>query len=318
MLRSTLLLSLIATTAAHAELVDRVAAVVNRDIIALSEVEERAAPELARVNQERDTRRRAELRAEVMKRSLDSLIGDKLLDSAIKELNIEVTEQDLDVAIEQTRAENNMTPEQLEQAIRAEGLTMAAYREFLRKRLGRYKLINLKVRGKAQISEQDLKAEYDRYTKREGGEAEVHARHILLQLPADATPEKVEEARKRALQLAEEAKKPGVDFAELAKQKSEGPSAKDGGDLGYFRRGVMMAEFDKAAFSMKVGEVSEPIRSRFGWHVFKVEDRREIPPKSFEEVKDQLKDQLIQSQLEKYTQEYVQELRQAALVEVKL
>jgi peptidyl-prolyl cis-trans isomerase SurA len=115
-----------------------------------------------------------------------------------------------------------------------------------------------------------------------------------------------------------EAKKPGVDFVALAKAKSEGPSASEGGDLGFFKRGVMVAEFDKVAFGLPVGAISEPVRTKFGWHVLRIEERRSTPPKPYEEVRDGLRDRLTRQQLERYTEQYVQELRASAAIEVKL
>src|SRR6185295_7575117 len=103
----------------------------------------------------------------------------------------------------------------------------------------------------------------------ESEDAEVHARHLLVQVSPKATPEQVEAARVKAVGLAAEARKSGVDFVELAKKKSEGPSASDGGDLGFFRRGVMVPEFERAAFGLPVGGISDPIRTKFGWHVIK-------------------------------------------------
>ena len=104
----------------------------------------------------------------------------------------------------------------------------------------------------------------------------------------------------------------------LAKKKSEGPSAADGGDLGFFKRGVMVAEFEKAAFTLPVGGISEPIRTKFGWHVLKVEEHKSLAAPPLDEVKDQLRDKMLRAQLEKYTEQYVMELRAAAVVDVKI
>jgi peptidyl-prolyl cis-trans isomerase SurA len=311
-------LVVLAASVAQAEVVDRVAAVVNNDIIALSEVEQRIAPELQRINQEKDAGRRKSMRDEMVKRALDQLVGEKLLEAAMRELAIEVTDQDIDFGIEDVKRQNNLEGEQFEQLLRTEGYTLTSYREFMRKHLGKLKLINLKVRSKVKVSEEDLRAEYAEMAKRESEDAEVHARHLLVQLPGKPTNEQVEAGKKKALELAAEAKKPGVDFAALAKAKSEGPSAKEGGDLGFFRRGVMVPEFERAAFSLPVGGVSEPIRTKFGWHVIKIEEKRALAARPFEEMKEQLKDRLIRNQLEKYTDQYVGELRQQAVVEVKI
>ncbi|ATB30506.1 peptidylprolyl isomerase [Melittangium boletus] len=305
---------------ARAELVDRVAAVVNRDIITLSEVEKRAAPELARINGgTRDAQQRTEERARVMKQALDTLIGEKLMEEQIQELGLSVTDSELEAAVSDVKRQNNITDDsQFDRLLAGEGFTVAAYKDFLRKQMSRMKLVQLKVSPKVKVSEEDLKAAYTQYNKMESGDAEVHARHILVQVDAKATPAQVEAAHKKALALAEEARKPGVDFAKLAQDKSEGPSAADGGDLGFFRRGVMVPAFERVAFSLKDGEVSEPVRTQFGWHVLKVEEHRAVDVAPFETVKNELESRLKLQKTEKYVEQYVQELRQKASVETKI
>jgi len=309
---------LLLSTAAFAELVDRVAAVVNNDIITLSEVEARVAPDLQKLRGEVDLAKRGALRAELVKRGLELLIGEKLMETQVRELNIEVADSEIELGMDDVKKQNNITSEQFEQLLGQEGYTLASYKSFMRKHLSRLKLVNLKVRAKVKISEEDLKAEYARWSHDEANEFEVHARHLLVQVAPKATLEQVEAARVKAVALMEEARKPGTNFAELAKKKSEGPSAADGGDLGFFRRGVMVAEFEKAAFTLPVGGISDPIRTKFGWHVLKVEEHKALAAPPLEEVKDQLREKMLRGQLEKYTDQYVQELRSAAVVDVKI
>ena len=311
---------LLSGAVARAELVDRVAAVVNRDVIALSEVEKRAAPELARMGQqERDPAKRAELRTRIIKGSLDALIGEKLMEEQIQELGLGVTDAELEAAMADVRRQNNATEEgQFERLLASEGFTIAAYKEFLRKQMARMKLVQMRVTPKVKVSEEDLKAAYTQYSKLESGDSEVHARHILVQVDPSAPAEKVEAARKKAEALAAEARKPGVDFVALAKAKSEGPSAADGGDLGFFKRGVMVPAFERVAFSLNEGEVSEPVRTQFGWHILKVEEKRAVDVVPFEQVKGELEAKLKMQKTEKYVEQYVQELRQKASVEVKM
>lgn len=308
----------VVTTSARAELVDRIAAVVNNDLITQSEIEARVAPDLARLRAEPDASRRAELRKELMKKALDLLVGEKLMDEQIKELSIEVTDSEIDLGIEDVKKQNNIDGAQFEQLLSNEGYTLASYRTFMRKHMAKLKLIQLKVRGKVKIAEEDVKAQYAKDSRDEALDSEVHVRQLLVQLPAQPTPQQVEVARLKAAALAEEARRPGVDFSELAKAKSEGSSAAEGGDLGFFRRGVMVAEFERLAFTLPVGSISEPVRTKLGWHVLKVEDKRAGTPKPFNEVKDQLRERMMREQLERYTEQYVQELRAAAVVEVKM
>lgn len=134
---------------------------------------------------------------------------------------------------------------------------------------------------KDKITDERLHAEYDRTVKNGGGEVEVKASHILVENEAEAK------------QLATEAKG-GADFAALAKSKSKDPGAANGGDLGYFKRDQMVPEFAAAAFALKVGEISSPVKSPYGWHVIKVVDRRQAPAPSFEDSAEELKDQLAE------------------------
>jgi peptidyl-prolyl cis-trans isomerase SurA len=311
---------LLSGAAARAELVDRVAAVVNKDVIALSEVEKRAAPELARAGQqERDPARRAELRTRIIKGSLDALIGEKLMEEQIQELGLGVTDAELEAAMADVRRQNNAADDAaFERLLASEGFTLAAYKDFLRKQMGRMKLVQMRVSPKVKVSEEDLRAAYTQYSKMESGDSEVHARHILVQVDPNAPADKVEAARKKAEALAAEARKPGVDFVALAKAKSEGPSAADGGDLGFFKRGVMVPAFERVAFSLNQGEVSEPVRTQFGWHILKVEEKRAVDVAPFEQVKGELEAKLKMQKTEKYVEQYVQELRQKASVEVKM
>jgi peptidyl-prolyl cis-trans isomerase SurA len=307
------------TGSATAELVDRIAAVVNNDIITLSELEKRAAPELARVGAEREVQNRAEARNKILHQVLDGMIGEKLIDLQLKEANIDVSEAEIDAAVENVKAQNSLDNDKLEQALKQEGMSLTKWRsEVLKKQLARFKLMRAKTEGKIKISDDDVRSEYNRWARLEAGDAEVHARHILVRLEENASKEQVESARLRAEKITQEARKPGVDFAELARKKGEGATAKEGGDLGFFRRGVMFPEFEKAAFALKPGEISEPVRTQFGWHVIKIDQRREAPVKPLAEMEALLKEKLRTTQLEKLNEAYILELKQAAVVEVKI
>jgi peptidyl-prolyl cis-trans isomerase C len=126
------------------------------------------------------------------------------------------------------------------------------------------------------VTEEMLRERYDVFTKETPAEEEVRARHILL--------ESEEEAKTVIEQI-----KGGIDFAEVAKEKSTGPSAAQGGDIGYFNRNSVVPEFAEVAFGLQPGEMSDaPVKTAFGWHVVKVEDRRIADPPSFEEARERL------------------------------
>jgi peptidyl-prolyl cis-trans isomerase C len=137
------------------------------------------------------------------------------------------------------------------------------------------------------ITEQAIRARYDKEIAGKPGEEEVHAKHILVDSEA--------EAKKIIAQL-----KAGADFATLAKQYSKDPGGQQGGDLGFFKKDEMVPEFAKAAFALQPGQVSpEPVHTQFGWHVIMVVARRQAPPPTFEQAHDELRQKMIREAVQK-------------------
>jgi peptidyl-prolyl cis-trans isomerase C len=152
--------------------------------------------------------------------------------------------------------------------------------------------------GKAATTDDAMKKVYEEASKQISGEQEVRARHILV------------ETEDEAKAVVEELKK-GADFAELAKKKSKDPGASDGGDLGFFTKEQMVPEFSAAAFALEPGKISDPVKSQFGWHVIKVEEKRNRKPPDFDQVKGQIETYVTR----KAQAEYVSKLREAAKIE---
>ncbi len=169
--------------------------------------------------------------------------------------------------------------------------------QYVRRRLLREQYFEKQLKG--AISEADAKKIYDQRVAQLKSEDEVAARHILVD-----TEEKAKEILAKI--------KAGGDFAALAKENSTDTGSKEqGGFLGYFGRGQMVPEFEKAAFTMIKGQVSEPVKTNFGWHIIKLEDRRRKPPPSFDEVKETILNSLAVLK----AQEVVAALRKKANVE---
>jgi peptidyl-prolyl cis-trans isomerase SurA len=307
------------STATNAITVDRVAAVVDDSPILLSEIQDRVQPEMMRQGPEtEDPAEIARRRLEMMRAGLDVLINEKLLEAQLKGANIDIGEDQLQAAIDDVKRENHIPDDAaFAEALKREGYTLASYKEKLRRDLEKMKLLNLKVHNQAKVTDNDVREAYSRTYVSQEGEVEIHARHILVAVPRDAKPEVVATALQRATEISQRAKA-GGDFAALAKQLSDGPSASQGGDLGYFRRGVMVAEFERVAFEMPVGAVSDPVRTQFGFHIIKIEDRRKAPPPPFDTVKDQIRQKLTREQIDRLTADYLNGLRKEATVEIKI
>jgi peptidyl-prolyl cis-trans isomerase C len=148
------------------------------------------------------------------------------------------------------------------------------------------------------VSDADAKQIYDEKISKMKPEQEVHARHILVE-----TKEEAEEVIKRL--------KNGEDFAKVADEKSKDTNAK-GGDLGFFTRGQMLKPFEDAAFALEPGQISEPVQTQFGWHVIKVEEKRDQSLPSYDEVKEAIMAQLIQQK----AQQVVTNLRDSATIDI--
>jgi len=156
----------------------------------------------------------------------------------------------------------------------------------------------LQEEAKAALSDEALHQTYEDAVRSMGGQEEVRARHILV--------DSEDEAKAVLDQL-----KAGGDFATLAKDKSKDPGAAAGGDLGYFTKEQMVPEFAEVAFKMYPGQVSNPVKTQFGWHIIKVEDKRTRKPPEFERVKDQIETYLAR----KAQSDFIAKLRQTAKIE---
>lgn len=145
--------------------------------------------------------------------------------------------------------------------------------------------------GRVKIADDEIKAFYDENREEFNTPKTVEARHILRTVSQDAGPEDVEKARATTLEIMQMAKS-GEDFSELAKRFSQGPTKNKGGYLGTFKREDMVAPFSDKAFSMEAGEISEPVRTPFGWHIIKVEKVNEGGSRSFEESEAEIRKKL--------------------------
>jgi peptidyl-prolyl cis-trans isomerase C len=152
--------------------------------------------------------------------------------------------------------------------------------------------------GKSATTDEAMKKVYEEAAKQISGEQEVRARHILVESEDEAKTIKAELEK-------------GADFAELAKKKSKDPGASDGGDLGFFTKEQMVPEFSAVAFSLEPGKISDPVKSQFGWHIIKVEEKRNRTAPPFEQVKGQIETYVTR----KAQADYVAKLREAAKVE---
>ncbi len=245
---------------------------------------------------------------------LQELIMDKLVAGAAA--GEKVTDADVDAEIAKIKKQfpdEKIFEEQLKQA----GQTPEKLKENLRTMLQQQLWMKSQVTA-SDVTEAQAQSFYDSNTKEFEQPETVKASHILFMLKPDATEADVTKQKDAATKAAERATK-GEDFAGLAKELSEEPGAKESaGDLGFFTKDRMVPEFANAAFSQKIGDISQPVRSQFGWHVIKVTETKPAGTVPFPEVKDQITAYLKSNTQREAVQAVLKKLKESAKIETFL
>jgi len=301
---------------AEARLVEKIAAVVGDNIVLASEVEEKAVPLLADANRITDPTKRSARATALRREVLDRLIDDELILQQAADLKLSVTSEQVDQSIDEIKKQNSLDDDQLREALRGQGMSMASYRADLKKQLLRYRVLNIAVGSRVSISDDEVKSYYERHMK-SGGNVQVRASHIFVSIPDGADAGAVAEKQAQAQKLLERARG-GEDFAKLAKQYSDDAATRgDGGDLGSFGKDMLPKAIEEIVFSMKPGEIAGPVRADRGFHVIKLVERKVKDAKPLAEVQDDIRIQLRQKEMEKQTKSYLAELRKKTLVDVR-
>jgi peptidyl-prolyl cis-trans isomerase SurA len=297
-------------------LVDRIVAVVNQEIITLSEVEKWAGPLKEEIRAE-DRLERRERVHEVYRKVLEKLIEDRLIDQEAKRSGIKVASKEIEGALEDIKRRSAATQEELEQALAKEGMTVEAYKKEIEKRLQRTKLINWAVKMDSKAGEKEWRDYYQKNIDRYRSNESYRPSQILLMVRKDASPAEIREIRMKCQKVLERVNR-GEDFGEMAVLYSEDISAKDRGDLGYFKKGELIPELEKEILRLRVGEVSSIIRTGFGFHIVKLLDRKGDSPPPFEEVKEKVKSDYHEKEMEKAFQQFLSTLKEKSVIEIKL
>jgi len=251
--------------------------------------------------------------------ALEEMIKMRLLDAKVEQAGITVTDAEVDAEIARiiSLQKPAMTLEQFKSTVEGYGYNFEQWKTQLRTVLGHQKLIAAEYPEQVKVTEADARAFYDKNKARYDVPEQVRASHILIKTGAQDPNTDPNEAKAQAKAKAEDLLKQikeGADFADLAKEYSEGPSASRGGDLSFFRRGQMVPPFEKAAFALEVGKVSDIVETRFGYHIIKVTDRKEAQVTPFEEVKDQILAELRQRKLRELAAQYTEKLKAEAKI----
>jgi len=242
-------------------------------------------------------------------KALEQAIGAKLLLDQAQRLDLPVTAKDVDAevarVVQQVGGEENY-----KKALAAQGISEADFRKELEKGARVNMLVNQACAHVADPTEDEVTAFYEAHKAEYVEPHQVLCQHILVKGSNDAALDKIKEIRERIVNDK-------ADFAEEAKKHSDCPSGAQGGSLGWFGRGMMVPEFDKAAFEMKKGEVSGIVTTEFGYHIIYKADEKGGGQQTIVDVHDQIKDLLRHEARGKAMDAYVAELREKATIEYK-
>lgn len=306
-----------AAPAAPGRVLDRVAAVVNGEVITLAELEERAGPDLRRADAEPAGPQRDQARAHVLQQTLDVVVAEKLFGAQVSSLGVEVGDAEIDQVIDDVKKRNHLDDAHLDEALGQQGMDRAGYRKAVKRDLETMRIVQMKIRSKVKVSDEDVQNYWQTHPQEFKADEEVRVRHVFLALAEGASAAEAARVRERAEKVVARLRR-GDEFGLVARQLSEGPSAQEGGELGWLRRGTVQPEVEKVAFGLQTGQISDPVRTRSGYQILQVEERRGGGPKPLAEVKEEIRDRLMNEQGDRYRVQFIADLKKDAAIEIKM
>lgn len=233
---------------------------------------------------------------------LNQMINGKLVLQAAKKARVRVTKDEVDKAYAEY-VKQYPSEKAFRDALRERSLSVREFRDRLRDQKLVERMVE-QVQNSAKVTDEQLAKAYE----------QVRARHILFKVAKSEE----DAAAKTKAEAAVKQLKGGADFAALAKKLSDDPGSKDkGGDLGFFGHGQMVPEFEKAAFALKVNEISEPVKTSYGYHVIQVLERKEAKGAEFEKAKNELKKKLSETEGREVFAKWFEDLRKKAKIDIK-
>ncbi len=299
-----LLVHALTGTADGSVVIDRVVAVVNEEIITMSDLEREV-----REAQQKD----AAVNNSMM---LEELINRKLQLSAAKRAGLDATDKEVADAIEDIKRRNSWNAKQFEAALAGEGLTVEQYRSELKENITISRIRDKHVRAGLSVEDAEVRRYYELNSGNYALPQEIRVRQIFIRLPENAPAAELRAIEEKANRAAARAKA-GENFVALVKELSEGPSARLEGDLGYIQRDHALPEIDGATRGLQSGGIAGPLRTNSGFHIIRLEDVR-TPVKPLDQVRDEIANSLYMQKMENNYRVWLQTLRNESHVENRL
>ena len=302
-----------------AEVVDRIVAVVNDEIITLHELNESFEPYRQNIENSYKGKDKDALIKQTKEVFFQRLIDNILIEQEAKKVGISgtVKEEDVMGVLQDMLVKQNITMQDFLKNLAAEGKTIEGAKKEIKSQMVRMRLLRREVKDKIIVSDNEIGEYYNNHRQEYEGKESVRMKQLLLPLPAGADNAAKIKLKNEALRLRELIIK-GESFDLLAAKYAQGPAVAQGGDLGFIERGTIIPEVEAAAFSLPVDQVSEVIESSLGFHIIKVVDKRGAGLKPIAAVREEIKVKIEDEKLDKKYEEWLSSIRAKAHIEIKL
>jgi len=313
-----LLCGILTAAASEGVILDRIVAVVNDDVITLTEVQEEGLQTIRRIVQESLGQERERRLRTTERQILDELILRKLQLQEAKKEKIEATAAEVRSAIEDLKRRNGLTSdEELQAAMSRELLSEEQFRKGIAEQVALTKLVARQVRSKVVVLDEEARRYYDEHQEQFKDIPQVKIRHLLVAVPQQPTRDDVLRAKSR-IEEAQVLMKLGAKFSTVAKQYADGPLASSSGEIWTMKRGELAPELEQTALALPIGQVSGIITNPAGFHLIQVEERVAGQILPFDQVKEAARNTLFDQKAEAKFKEWVQTLKAKASVEMKM
>jgi peptidyl-prolyl cis-trans isomerase SurA len=305
-LATTAFVLVLTASSARADVIERVVATVNNEAIFLSDLRKRAVPFLPQVAEAATETERMSRLKDLYDELLNYLIDEQLVRQLATSSGIRVTDADVDSAIENLRLQNNMTEEQFQEALDAQGFTKTQYRRDLKRQLTRLKVVNERVRSRVNVTEEEVRARYEERARGEGNEVRFRVSHLVVPVDEGASAIQVAAKRQEAVSLRESLTP--ENFNQTALEMG-------GGDLGWITRGDLPEDLERALLPLDAGEISDPVRGAKGFHIFFLQDRQvgtDFP--TYDEMKQELFREMLDAAMIRQEKIFLDEIRRKAVI----
>jgi peptidyl-prolyl cis-trans isomerase SurA len=316
LLGSGLAMVLVMFATAHAELVDRVVAVVNNDIILLSELDQMLAVMREPLNgQNYSPARKDQILKEQRKQVLDELIYDKLTDQQVRKYNIKIDDQEVDATIARIQKANKMSADDLRHALELDGLTYDQYRKQIEDQMLRSRLVNREVKSKIVITDEDVRAYYNARKKDYAGQTKYGLAHILIKSAPSSDLGQNDQAHQKINDIYKRLQE-GESFEKLAGQYSEAPSAERNGHLGVFDFNLLSKPIQNALDGLGAKHFTKVVDTDQGYQIFYIETITHSGGRTIEEVRAEIQEKIYAQTVDQKFNDWIKDLRQHSHIQI--